>query len=209
MNTMTFINAIKGQAQRDMKTHGILASLTIAQAILESGWGESGLTIRSNNLFGIKVSGSWQGQHTSMLTREVINGKEITVQAMFRKYDTWVDSIADHSKLLLNDRYKSIIGEMDYKQACIKVHQAGYATDPKYSVLLISLIEQYHLHQYDIKIIIERVLNNMDNKELQRILNRLGFRDDNGNSLVVDGLEGKLTKQALEKAKNFVSYLLK
>ena len=78
-----------------MKTTKILASLTIAQAILESGWGLSGLTKRSNNLFGIK------GKGVASKTFEYINGKRVDITDNFKAYPDWETSVADHSGLFL------------------------------------------------------------------------------------------------------------
>jgi flagellum-specific peptidoglycan hydrolase FlgJ len=132
-----------------MKSHGILASLTIAQAILESGWGESGLTQKANNLFGIKCGSAWRGDSITLPTQEWDGSKYITVNAAFRKYASWADSIADHTQLLLLPRYKNLVGEKDYKAACQKIREDGYATSPTYTKNLIKLIEQYNLNQYD------------------------------------------------------------
>ena len=140
-----FLQRIIPLATADMKKTKILASLTIAQAILESGWGLSGLTLRSNNLFGIK------GQGVNSATFEYINGKRIDIVAGFKAYPDWETSIADHSGLFLRlDRYKNLIGCTDYKQACKNVQADGYATAPNYADSLIKLIEQYKLYQYDV-----------------------------------------------------------
>lgn len=142
-----FIHQISGYAQQDMQRTGILASLTIAQAILESGWGR--YTIKdANNLFGYK--GKYNGQSVMSPTKEYVKGKWIEIVAEFRKYPSWLESIADHSRLLTsNSRYKAVVGEKDYKKACIAVHKAGYATAPNYSASLINLIEQYKLYEFD------------------------------------------------------------
>lgn len=204
---VAFINAIKGQAIHDMKKYGILASLTIAQAILESGWGSSLLSIKGNNLFGIK-STNWHGDSVNMPTKEYINNRWIIVDDFFRKYNSWSESLADHTKLLLNPRYSNLVGERDYKRACDKIQKDGYATDPSYANLLISLIEQYKLYEYDNNVIVEGVLN-MDIKTLQNWLNINGFTDQNGNKLVVDGVIGQKTIYAKEKAKAVLNYVLK
>lgn len=208
-NTFAFIQAVKGQAIKDMKAYGILSSLTIAQAILESAWGESGLTEKANNLFGIKKGSGWKGEFISLPTMEHINGRAVKTEALFRKYDSWAESINDHTKLLLNDRYKPLIGVIDYKDACRIIKECGYATDIGYTNKLIRIIETYRLHEFDISIIIEGLMKEMDVKELQRWLNANGFTDKNGNKLDVDGREGDLTKSAKEKAKTLLNYILK
>ena len=149
MTNNEFIEKIGVMASADMKKTGILASLTIAQAILESGWGRSALAqAPNNNLFGIK--GEYNGQYCVFNTREYENGKYVTVQARFRKYPSWAESIADHSALFLKwDRYSNLRGCKDYKLACQYVREDGYATDPSYSSKLINLIETYNLNRFD------------------------------------------------------------
>lgn len=143
-----FINKIGPMAAADMKASGILASLTIAQAILESGWGKSGLTTAANNLFGIK--GTYNGQGHVCKTQEWDGSKYITVDATFRKYPSWAESVADHSALFNRlDRYKNLRGLTDYKLACRYVREDGYATDPNYTAKLVGLIETYDLMIWD------------------------------------------------------------
>ena len=143
-----FIAKIAPLAMADMRKTGILASLTIAQACLESANGNSGLTLKANNLFGIK--GAYNGQKEVMPTTEYYNGKKCTVQAAFRKYPTWQESINDHSDLFLRlDRYKNLRGCKDYKLACKYVRDDGYATDPHYTAMLLKIIEDNKLYEYD------------------------------------------------------------
>ena len=146
-----FVEKIGSYAATDMQKSGVLASLTIAQAILESGWGKSGLTVHGNALFGIKATASWKGKVYNGLTQECFDGVRMTaVSACFRAYDSWADSIADHSALLTGAaRYKAVIGERDYKKACAAIKAAGYATDPAYTQKLIVLIEQNDLARFD------------------------------------------------------------
>lgn len=123
----------------------ILPSLTMAQAIIESKYGNSA---PGNNLFGMK--GSYNGEFQLLNTKEW-NGKEyITVKAKFRKYPSWEHSISDHAWLFCRlSRYKNLIGCKDYKQACINVHADGYATSPTYANTLINTIEKYNLVELD------------------------------------------------------------
>lgn len=145
-----FINKIKDFAIKDWHENKILPSLTIAQAILESGWGKTGLAIKGNNLFGIK--GKYNGSYITMPTKEYINGRWVTVNAAFRKYPSWYESIKDHSTFLrVNPRYHKVIGEKDYKKACTEIWRAGYATDPTYPQKLIKIIEGNDLMAIDNK----------------------------------------------------------
>lgn len=146
-----------------MKRTKILASLTIAQAILESGWGTSALARNSNNLFGIK------GKGESYKTFEYINGKRVDIVDSFKVYPDWETSVIDHSNLFLRlSRYQNLIGERDYKTACKKVYEDGYATAPNYSSALINLIEQYKLYQYDAVKVITQYIVTAESKPLTR-----------------------------------------
>lgn len=147
-NAQQFFDKIKPMVIADMKNTGILASLTAAQAFIESGKGNSGLTTKANNLFGIK--GEYNGQFVTMLTTEYINGIPQKVNAKFRKYPSWPESITDHSGLFLRaSRYANLRGCKDYKLACVYVQQDGYATSPTYAQTLIKTIETYKLYTWD------------------------------------------------------------
>lgn len=148
MTDKEFFERIKNDVIEDMKSSGILASLTASQGFIESNRGNSGLTQKANNLFGMK--GTYQGQSVTMKTKEYVNGKYIVVDAAFRKYPSWKASIADHSSLFNRlDRYKNLRGLKDYKLACKYVQQDGYATSPSYADTLIRTIEKYKLYEWD------------------------------------------------------------
>lgn len=143
-----FIGKIRDGAVSAQQKYGVLASLTIAQAILETGWGEASV---GNNIFGIKAGGAWKGASQTAKTQEWNGNKFVTIVAAFRAYASVAASIEDHAALLAgNCRYKNIIGCTDYKQVCRYIQADGYATDPGYANKLISLIEQYGLHQFDV-----------------------------------------------------------
>ena len=144
----TFLSTIKPYVIADMQKSGILASLTAAQALIESNKGNSGLTQKGNNLFGIK--GSYAGQYVEMMTTEYYNGVAVRVKAKFRKYPSWAESIADHSALFNRlKRYENLRGCTDYIQACKNVQKDGYATSPTYSSVLINTCNQYRLYEWD------------------------------------------------------------
>ena len=147
----SFIERVGNRATVDMKNSGILASLTIAQAILESGWGKSGLAVKANALFGIKATSVWRGKVYNTKTQECFDGVSFTeVDACFRAYDSWEESINDHSTFLRGAaRYAAVVGECDYKKACTAIKAEGYATDPDYPGKLIKIIEQHNLTAYD------------------------------------------------------------
>lgn len=149
MTKEDFINLLGPLAQAEMVQSKILASLTIAQACLESNFGMSELSQNSKNLFGIKGIGP-AGSDTYPTTEYDEKGNPFTIQVVFRRYNTWEESITDHSGLFQRlDRYSNLIGEEDYKAACQKAYDDGYATDPGYPNSLIRLIEQYELWRWD------------------------------------------------------------
>lgn len=148
---INFIDKIKDGAIASMRKHGVLASITIAQAILESSWGESGLSKNAFNLFGIKATSN--EPFTTMRTAEYTAKREkYYINAKFRKYSSYSESIEDHAMFLVeNPRYKScgLFNTTEYKGQANALVKAGYATDPNYANLLIQLIEQYGLNKYD------------------------------------------------------------
>lgn len=195
-----FLEKIKPLVIADMKTSGILASLTAAQAFIESNKGNSGLTQKANNLFGIK--GTYNGQSVKMSTKEYINSQYVTVAADFRKYPSWAESIADHSSLFNRlSRYANLRGCTDYRLACKYVREDGYATSPTYTSTLIKCIEQYRLYEWDTegfvnpypvpgKVLIKGAKGN-EVKWLQYVLNEKGYY------LKIDGIYGPKTEAAV------------
>ena len=144
----TFLEKFKPMAITDMRETGILASLTGAQAFIESNKGNSGLTQKANNLFGIK--GKYEGQSVRMLTTEYYNGVAHRVYADFRKYPNWLASINDHSSLFNRlNRYKNLRGETNYVKACNFVAADGYASSPVYATTLLNAINKYKLYEWD------------------------------------------------------------
>ncbi|MBM7869281.1 hypothetical protein JOC70_000750 [Clostridium pascui] len=147
-----FINSVKDGAIASMKAHGVLASITIAQAILESNWGNSTLAKESKNLFGVKAIGGWIGSKKSYATYEYYNGKKTLINDYFRVYNSFAESIEDHALFLVNNsRYNQhgFFSAKDYAGQANALQKAGYATAPTYAKSLISLIEQYGLNKYD------------------------------------------------------------
>ena len=151
---LQFIRKIAPMAQQDQKDFGILSSITIAQACLESDFGRSQLSSKYFNLFGIK---SYNDNLPSITlpTTEYENNKKITVNASFRSYENYQQSITDHSKLFITgvdwnrDLYKPVVESTDYASATKALVSSGYATDPSYARSLNSLIEKYNIDHYD------------------------------------------------------------
>jgi len=139
-----YILKYKDLAIRQMKTHGIPASITLAQACLESADGNSSLAREANNHFGIKCH-NWNG--------DTYLHDDDTRNECFRKYLTVEQSFQDHSDFLrYRERYKALfdLKPTDYKGWAEGLKRAGYATNPNYAQSLIKIIEEYNLSQYDL-----------------------------------------------------------
>ncbi len=139
-----YITQFAPTAMDNMRRHGIPASITLAQGILESGAGRGTLCVNANNHFGIKCHSDWDGD-------KVYHDDDAKGEC-FRKYDDPAGSYEDHSLFLTTrGRYASLfkLDEDDYKGWAHGLKAAGYATDPKYPAKLIDLIERYDLNSYD------------------------------------------------------------
>lgn len=172
----TFINKLAPAAQASQEKYKLLSSITLAQGILESNWGKSGLATKGNNLFGIK--GKYNNQSVIMQTSEYVNGQWIKVDAEFRKYPSWNESVTDHTLLLVNgtswnrDLYKKVVNATDYKVAANELQKAGYATDPNYASSLIRVIETYDLAKYDV--LYDKILTQKSISEKATVTNPTG-----------------------------------
>lgn len=144
-----FIDRIAGDAIKSQRETGVPASVTMAQAILESGWGKSGLSTQANNFFGIKGKGP--AGSVTMRTREVFNGQSTYINAPFRKYNSPAESFADHGKFFTqNKRYSTAMQHTnDAHRFAREIAKAGYATDPKYASMLSGLINKHGLERFD------------------------------------------------------------
>lgn len=193
MNTeqKNFIKKVGALASADMKKSGVLASLTVAQAILESAWGKSELATGGNALFGIKATKSWKGKVYCKDTKECYDGVNLVdvKNAAFRAYDSWEESVEDHSAFLkANKRYKEVIGETDYKKACEAIKAAGYATDPDYVEKLVKLIEDYELTEFDGAAVNQEEEKEAANKKYYRV-QAGAFRRKEGANLMAEKIK--------------------
>ena len=138
---LLYIEKYKGIALEQERRHGIPAPITLAQGILESGAGKSGLTRNSNNHFGIKALGGWRGGVYKAWDDE-------PQKSSFRVYASASDSFEDHSKVLLAPRYRSLFTKSiyDYRGWAIGLQKCGYATAKNYAVALIGFIDTYRLY---------------------------------------------------------------
>lgn len=138
-----YISEWKEVATRKMKEHGIPASITLAQGLLESGNGNSELARKSNNHFGIKCTPDWTGGRTYH--------DDDKKDDCFRVYKDATQSYEDHAKFLQRPRYAALfeLKPTDYEGWAKGLKKAGYATDPNYPTKLIALIDRYELHKLD------------------------------------------------------------
>lgn len=150
-----FIQELYPQAAEIYDKYGVLPSISISQAILESGWGKSELSAKSNNLFGIKADPSWKGKKVKMNTSEYYNKK---IMDDFRVYDSSEDSMKDYGEFLNNNkRYKQsgVFEATQYLKQAKTIENAGYSTvqndkgEEIYAELLIGIIQEQNLQLLD------------------------------------------------------------
>ncbi|MDO9204741.1 flagellar assembly peptidoglycan hydrolase FlgJ [Methylotenera sp.] len=143
-----FKNRMAHHAAEASRATGVPAHLMLGQAALESGWGKRELKgadgSPSNNLFGIKATGNWEGKVVEATTTEYINGVKQKRIEKFRAYDSYADSFKDFANMMSkNPRYEKVMANLDnvngYAQA---MQKAGYATDPNYATKLASVIQK-------------------------------------------------------------------
>jgi flagellum-specific peptidoglycan hydrolase FlgJ len=165
---LAYISRYKDIAKNNMKQFGIPSSICLGQGILESGAGTGPLSSLANNHFGIKCHQDWKGAS--------VKYDDDSAQECFRKYDQAIESYNDHALFLKGRKWYDPLFKLDkadYKSWAKGLKAAGYATDPKYSEKLISIIERYHLDQYDAEVLgYEYVVNSTQlasskNKEYQ------------------------------------------
>lgn len=144
-----FLDSVAEDAVLSQRATGVPASVTLAQAILESGWGKSGLSAKYHNYFGIKGTGP--AGTVVLSTGEHFNGKDVVIKDGFRVYHSAAESFEDHGRFFIeNKRYaEAMRNAHDAERFAKEIHKAGYATDPNYSQKLISLIRKYNLTRLD------------------------------------------------------------
>ena len=155
-----YIETYKDIAMKEMKDHGIPASITLAQGIIESGAGNSALAREAKNHFGIKCHKGWTGKTYTM--------DDDAKDECFRKYKKAEDSYRDHSEFLTSrPRYADLfkLDVMDYEGWAKGLKAAGYATNPSYATALINRINMNQLYLYD-----QLAMGLITEKELKRIL---------------------------------------
>ncbi len=144
---LAWLKTMVAPAQMTQRKHGVPASVTLAQCILESAWGTSQLARRCNNYFGIKaVAGQPYEQFT---TREVVTGRSVSELARFAKYPSVIESFEAHARLLSAHYPTAMKYVDDMASFCAGLKLDGYSTEPTYAFELTNLIYQFALEQYD------------------------------------------------------------
>ena len=160
-NAQFLAAAATAAVQSELAT-GTPAAITMAQAVLESGWGHHHIGT-ANNYFGVKAQGKGDkikygavaSGYVNVDTREHLKGKDVVISQPFRAYKSMADSFIDHGQFLAqNSRYLKCLQDYrrdgDARAFARGLQKAGYATDPHYAALLISIINKYKLDQYDV-----------------------------------------------------------
>lgn len=149
-----FLKAIAPVCQRMQRQYGVLASISMAQAALESDYGRSQLGAEYNNLYGVKADPA-DPHHVMMPTLEYIDGEWLEVEEPFKVYPSWEESIHEHAQLLTYGTswdpnfYSQVIQAESPQGQAQALQEAGYATDPDYANKLLGIIEEWDLDQYD------------------------------------------------------------
>lgn len=145
-----YIDTYKEIAIQEMHRSGIPASITLAQGILESTWGQGELALYSNNHFGIKCKKEWTGESYLKTDDDYEDG--VLVKSCFRSYDSALESYKDHTDFLMYRSYYQKLFELsadDYVNWAYGLKDCGYATDVRYPEKLIKIIQDYGLHAFD------------------------------------------------------------
>ncbi|WP_280539323.1 flagellar assembly peptidoglycan hydrolase FlgJ [Chromohalobacter sp. 11-W] len=142
-----FLSRLREPAEAAAQDSGVPASLILAQAALETGWGEREIPTRdggnSHNLFGIKASDGWDGDATSIMTTEYVDGRARQQSDDFRVYDSFEAAFKDYAQLIGNNpRYAGVVTASTPENAARALQSGGYATDPNYADKVIDVMAQ-------------------------------------------------------------------
>lgn len=166
MNKSEFIPTIAPLVQAENKKRGypLFSSVVIAQAICESGWGQSKIMMKANAIFGIKATSSWKGKVYNANTQECYDGVSYTnITACFRAYDNLAESISDYFDLITKlERYRKATVAETPLECITAIKNGGYATSPTYINTIMSIINSNNLTKYDN---VENVENFVDNSK--------------------------------------------
>lgn len=149
-----FILTLVPVAQRLQRQYGILASISLAQAAVESNFGQSQLSALYNNLYGVKTDVADESK-VLLPTLEFVDNEWIGIEDYFKVYPSWDASMESHAQLIYHGTswdanfYDAVLAGSNYVEQAHGLQEAGYATDPDYANKLIEMIEAWELYQYD------------------------------------------------------------
>lgn len=172
MTKSEFIPTIAPLVQAENKRRGypLFSSVVIAQAICESGWGQSKIMMKANAIFGIKATSRWKGKVYNANTQECYDGSTYTnITACFRAYDSLAESISDYFDLILGlSRYQGAINTSSPLECITAIKNGGYATSPTYINTIMSIINSNDLTKYDVVENVENSVNNSTNIDIEQ-----------------------------------------
>lgn len=164
MQKSEFIPTIAPLVQAENKKRGypLFSSVVIAQAICESGWGQSKIMMKANAIFGIKATSNWKGKVYNANTQECYDGVNYTnINACFRAYNSLQESISDYFDLITKlERYRKACVSETPLECITAIKNGGYATSPTYINTIMSIINSNNLTKYDV---VENGDNSVDN----------------------------------------------
>lgn len=151
-------------AENQRRGNPLFSSVVIAQAICESGWGQSKIMMKANAIFGIKATSSWKGKVYNSNTQECYDGSTYTnITACFRAYNSLAESISDYFDLITKlERYRKATVAETPLECITAIKNGGYATSPTYINTIMSIINSNNLTKYDN---VEDVENSVDNSK--------------------------------------------
>lgn len=197
MSVQSFIDQIAPLVRTEAEKRGYKTCATvIAQAIIESRYGESGLA-KYHNYFGLKCGSKWTGKSVNMKTKEEYKvGTLTTIKDNFRVYDSMKEGVKGYYDFISTNRYANLKQATDYKTYAQFLKQDGYATSSTYVSTLCNTVTKYNLTQYDKGYLptLRRGSKGAYVKELQTLLNYSSMDSIN---LAVDGIFGPLTEIAV------------
>ena len=151
MDKETFIRKVAEKVSKYAPLYGIsVHSPIIAQAIIESGWGKSGLASKYHNYFGLKCGSSWKGKSVNMTTKEEYKvGTMTNIRDNFRVFDDFDDGIRGYFEFINTSRYKNLKGVKSPEEYVRRLKADGYATSSKYVDNIMRVIRDNKLTRFD------------------------------------------------------------
>lgn len=158
-------------AENNKRGKPLYPSVVIAQAICESGWGQSKIMMKANAIFGIKATSSWKGKVYNANTQECYDGVSYTnIRACFRAYNSLAESISDYFDLITKlERYRKATVAETPLECITAIKNGGYATSPTYINTIMSIINSNNLTKYDNVENVENSVNNSTNVDIEQM----------------------------------------